>query len=365
MTHSIPGPYDISAYHYDLPEEMIAQVPTEQRDASRLLALDRSTGKFHDHAFGDLPDFLRPGDLLVANNTKVFPARLLGRKDTGGKVELLILEYPDLGREAADEGKKGWRRIPVTGLLKSSKQPKSGSALFFNNDLRGAVLEAVDGKARVNLTYRGSLALLLEENGLTPLPPYIRRREGEQPGDRRRYQTIYAENTGAIAAPTAGLHFTPELLERLGKKGVGFTAITLHVGYGTFAPVRVQDIREHRIHAEFLTVSPETARQINETVAAGGRLFAVGTTTVRCLEFAATENGQVMPTQGWCDLYIYPGYKFKLVKNLITNFHLPGSSLLFMVSALAGRDLVLDCYRHAVNSGYRFFSYGDAMLIMG
>jgi S-adenosylmethionine:tRNA ribosyltransferase-isomerase len=365
MNHSIPVPYDIKSYHYDLPETMIAQVPAEQRDSSRLLALDCATGRISEHAFSDLLDYLKPGDLLVANNTKVFPARLLGKKATGGKVELLILEYPDLEQVENQEDKTGWREVIVTGLLKSSKRPKNGSTLFFCPDLQGIVLESAAAKVRICLRYRGSLADLLEKNGKTPLPPYIRRHEGEQPGDRRRYQTVYAENTGAIAAPTAGLHFTPELLQRIKKRGVDFTAITLHVGYGTFAPVRVKDIREHLIHSEFVTVSAETARLINKTIADGGRLFAVGTTTVRCLEFATTDNGQVMPTQGWCDLYIYPGYKFKLVKNLITNFHLPGSSLLFMVSALAGRKLILECYRHAVNSGYRFFSYGDAMLIMG
>ncbi len=364
MNSTIPEPYDISSYNYDLPEEMIAQTPAEQRDSSRLLAVNCSTGETREHAFADLLDYLQPGDLLVANNTKVFPARLLGEKKTGGKVELLILEYPDLQQAVCLDKQTGWQEVAVSGLLKSSKRPKVGSTLFFNADLRGIVLELTPEKARISLRYRGNLADLIEKNGHTPLPPYIRRHKGEQPADRRRYQTVYAKNTGAIAAPTAGLHFTPDLLQRLKKRGVGFAAITLHVGYGTFAPVRVSDIRDHKIHSEFLTVTPETAQQINQTTASGGRLFAVGTTTVRCLESAAADNGRIMPTQGWCDLYIYPGYKFKLVRNLITNFHLPGSSLLFMVSALAGRELILDCYRYAVSSGYRFFSYGDAMLIM-
>ncbi len=364
MSRSIPLSFDIKSYHYDLPETMIAQIPAEERDSSRLLALDCASGRISDHAFPDLLDYLKPGDLLVANNTKVFPARLLGKKATGGKVELLILEYPDQKNQNLKKDKNGRREIIITGLLKCSKRPKINSILFFSPDLQGVVLKITGGKARVMLRYCGNLADILEQNGRTPLPPYIHRYKGEQPGDRSRYQTVYAENTGAIAAPTAGLHFTPELLEKISGKGVNFTAITLHVGYGTFAPVRVKDIREHKIHSEFLTVSPETARLINETKASGGRLFAVGTTTVRCLEFAARDNGRVDPVQGWCNLYIYPGYKFKLINNLITNFHLPGSSLLFMVSALAGRDMILESYRHAVTSAYRFFSYGDAMLIM-
>ena len=363
MSSLIPPTYDIGSYQYELPEEKIAQFPADQRDASRLLILDCASGKARNGFFPDLLDYLRPGDLLVANNTRVFPARLLGRKETGGRVELLILEFPDMARASGPDD-DGRQEVMVTGLLKSSKRPKIGAVLFFSPDLEGIVAELTPGQVRVKLRFRGCLEDILEKNGQTPLPPYIRRHKGEVPGDRQRYQTVYAENTGAIAAPTAGLHFTPEMLERISRKGVGFTAITLHVGYGTFAPVRVQDIRDHRIHSEFVTVSPETARLINETTAAGGRLFVVGTTTVRCLEFAADAGGRVSPIQDWCDLYIYPGYKFKLVSNLITNFHLPGSSLLFMVSALAGRELILQTYRQAVRSGYRFFSYGDAMLIM-
>ncbi|MFA6284635.1 MAG: tRNA preQ1(34) S-adenosylmethionine ribosyltransferase-isomerase QueA, partial [Desulfurivibrionaceae bacterium] len=221
-----------------------------------------------------------------------------------------------------------------------------------------------DGKVRVVLCFRGDLARLLEEHGQMPLPPYIRREEGQSEEDRQRYQTVYAENPGAVAAPTAGLHFTPELLARIQAQGVRLAQVTLHVGYGTFAPVRVEDIREHAIHAEYLKVSEETAALVNETRAAGGRVWAVGTTSVRALEFAAQETGQVAGRSGFCDLYIYPGYQFRVVDNLITNFHLPQSSLLFLVSALVGRERILAAYEEAVEKGYRFYSYGDAMALI-
>ena len=365
MNSRIPQPYDISSYDYDLPEEMIAQSPAGKRDRSRLLVVDCRTKQMGDHLFCDITDFLEPGDLLVANNTKVFPARLLGRKETGGKVELLILEYPSTITKTDGHAENGLREALVTGLIKSSKRPKPQGRLIFSPELEGLVEEIYpDGKVMVRLLFSGNLEDVLEKFGRTPLPPYIRREAEERPIDRDRYQTVFARETGAVAAPTAGLHLTEELLGKLREKEVGFCTVTLHVGYGTFAPVRVQDIREHRIHSEFLTVPAETARLINKTREEGHRIFAVGTTTVRALEFAADDSGQVRQRRGWCDLYIYPGYRFKVVKNLITNFHLPRSSLLFMVSGLAGREWLLDCYRHAVKSGYRFFSYGDAMLIM-
>jgi S-adenosylmethionine:tRNA ribosyltransferase-isomerase len=363
MTGEIPAPYNLDSYQFDLPPERIAQQPAAHRDQSRLLALDPATGVIRDLNFTDILDFFVPGDLLVVNNTRVFPARLLGRKESGGRVELLILHYP---REIspARAGQAGFQQVEVTGLLKSSKGCRPGQKIIFAEELYAEVIEPLPaGKARLYLYCRGELAPLLDRYGQLPLPPYIRREQGEEPQDRHRYQTVFAAETGAIAAPTAGLHFTDELLAAIAQKGVERESVTLHVGYGTFAPVRVQDIRQHQIHSEFLTVSRQTADKINEVRAGGGRIWAVGTTTVRALEFAADSSGFVHPRQGWCDLYIYPGYRFRVVENLITNFHLPGSSLLFLVSALAGRERIMAAYRHAVANGYRFFSYGDAMVI--
>jgi len=354
--------YNLDSYQYDLPPDRIAQQPAASRELSRLLALDSATGAIRDLCFPAIVDFFSPGDLLVVNNTRVFPARLLGRKETGGRVELLILHYPQEIFPAAGSRSQ----VEVTGLLKSSKGFRPGQKIIFAEDFSAEVVELFGaGKARLNLHFQGELALLLDKYGQLPLPPYIKREQGEEPGDRERYQTVFAAETGAIAAPTAGLHFTDELLAAIGEKGVERESVTLHVGYGTFAPVRVQDIRQHQIHSEFLTVSAGTAAKINEVRNRGGRIWAVGTTTVRALEFAADASGQVQAKEGWCDLYIYPGYRFKMVGNLITNFHLPGSSLLFMVSALVGRERILTAYAHAVDSGYRFFSYGDAMIISG
>ncbi|MBU2538794.1 MAG: tRNA preQ1(34) S-adenosylmethionine ribosyltransferase-isomerase QueA [Proteobacteria bacterium] len=357
--------YLLASYQFALPEENIAQHPLAQRDSSRLLVVDCPAAETRDRKFADICDYLAPGDLLVVNNTRVFPARLLGRKETGGKVELLILEYP-IPEEGSVHGESdGWQKAVVIGLVKSAKRPQPGGRLFFSENLGGTVQELLpDGKVRVVLQYRGDLAGILEEHGQMPLPPYIHREEGQTDEDRQRYQTVYAENPGAVAAPTAGLHFTPELLERIQAMGVRIAQVTLHVGYGTFAPVRVEDIREHAIHAEYLKVTEETAALVNETRAAGGRIWAVGTTSVRALEFAAEGTGQVVARSGFCDLYIYPGYQFRVVDNLITNFHLPQSSLLFLVSALVGRTRILAAYGEAVEKGYRFYSYGDAMVLI-
>lgn len=359
----------LASYHFVLPEENIAQHPLARRDSSRLLVVDCPAGETRDRQFADICDYLEPGDLLVVNNTRVFPARLLGKKETGGKAELLILEYPvpeaDSGAGDNDRLHDGWQQAVVVGLVKSAKRPQPGGKLLFSENLLGTVREFLPGgKVRVALRYRGDLGRLLEEHGQMPLPPYIRREEGQSEEDRQRYQTVYAESPGAVAAPTAGLHFTPELLARIEERGVRVAQVTLHVGYGTFAPVRVEDIREHAIHAEYLKVSEETAAQVNETKAAGGRVWAVGTTSVRALEFAAESTGKVLSRRGFCDLYIYPGYQFRVVDNLITNFHLPQSSLLFLVSALAGRERILAAYREAVKDGYRFYSYGDAMALI-
>jgi len=355
----------LASYNFALPEENIAQHPLARRDSSRLLVVDCPADATRDRQFADICDYLAPGDLLVVNNTRVFPARLLGHKESGGKAELLILEYPVPEPDSGNGAMAGWQQTEVVGLMKSAKRPRPEGKLIFSENLRGTVREVLPGgKVRVALQYRGDLARLLEEHGQMPLPPYIHREEGQTEEDRQRYQTVYAEHPGAVAAPTAGLHFTPELLARIQARGVRIAQVTLHVGYGTFAPVRVEDIREHVIHAEYLMVSEDTATLVNETRAAGGRVWAVGTTSVRALEFAAQDTGEVSARSGFCDLYIYPGYRFRVVDNLITNFHLPQSSLLFLVSALAGRARILATYREAVEKGYRFFSYGDAMVLI-
>ncbi|MDH5299063.1 MAG: tRNA preQ1(34) S-adenosylmethionine ribosyltransferase-isomerase QueA, partial [Desulfobulbaceae bacterium] len=286
---------------------------------------------------------------------------------SGGRVELMLLGYPQAPSAAtAPAGHASdWQEVTALGLIKSSKRPRQGGLLIFGPDLEGMVEEILaDGKVLVRLRFRGNLAHQLDSHGRMPLPPYIRREEAETAVDRQRYQTVYAKATGAVAAPTAGLHFTPELLDALGNKGVGLASVTLHVGYGTFAPVRVVDIRDHQIHAEYLSVPAATAQRINATRAAGNKVWAVGTTTVRALEFAADEQGEVGEREGLCALYIYPGYRFRVVDRLITNFHLPQSSLLFMVSALAGHERIMRAYRHAIANGYRFYSYGDAMAII-
>ncbi|MCF6291011.1 MAG: tRNA preQ1(34) S-adenosylmethionine ribosyltransferase-isomerase QueA [Desulfobacterales bacterium] len=362
--------FDIKAYAYELPQENIAQAPAPDRDASRLLVLDRTTGKTGHRRFPDILEYLAPGDLLVVNDTRVFPARLIGRKETGGRVELFLLEYP---RPLSEPGRLAgwgsetppWSQAAAMGLIKSSKRPKPGARLLFGRDLEGTVVSFLaSGKAEIRLRFQGELSELLASHGRVPLPPYIDRKCGDESWDRERYQTLFATRTGAVAAPTAGLHFSDPLLAAIRAKGVGLASITLHVGYGTFAPVRVQDIRDHRIHREYVSVSEETAARINAAKAAGGRIWAVGTTTVRALESAVAEDGTVRELSGWCGLYIYPGYRFRVIDNLITNFHLPGSSLLFLVSALVGRERLLHSYQEATDRNYRFYSYGDAMAVI-
>jgi S-adenosylmethionine:tRNA ribosyltransferase-isomerase len=354
--------FDVEDYNYHLPAENIAQEPAVKRDESRLLVMG-GKGGLTDRMFGDIVELLQPGDLLVVNDTKVFPARIKGFKETGGRVELFLLGYPLI--KATEAGGVQPGRAEAICLLKSSKRPKLGSRLLLGDDFTGEVLEYLEsGKVRVSLSFAGDLESLLNTHGQMPLPPYIRRGSGEEMSDRERYQTVYAKAVGAVAAPTAGLHFTPELLSAIKKKGVRFTNITLHVGYGTFSPVRVDDIRDHDIHKEYIKISGETAELVNKTRKGGGRVWAVGTTTARALEDAADEDGRVREKEDWCGLYIYPGYKFKVVDNLITNFHLPKSSLLFLVSAMAGYTNIMAAYEHAVKHGYRFYSYGDAMAIV-
>jgi S-adenosylmethionine:tRNA ribosyltransferase-isomerase len=367
--------FDLESYQYELPPDQIAQFPPEKREQSRLLVLDCRNDRIDDMKFADILDFFNPGDLLVVNDTRVFPARLEGRKETGGKMELFLLEYPDFNKTVPLENqnrqphKRKIACVTVRGLLKSSKKAKRGSRFFFNDNLEAELLQyLVDGKAQVRLCFNMSSGLNPEEiliaSGRIPLPPYIHRDDRDHPEDRERYQTLFAQKPGAVAAPTAGLHFSKSILRKLHAKHIQIAPITLHVGYGTFAPVRVKDIRDHNIHDEYIEIGSETAALINQTRKAGKRVWAVGTTTARTLEFAAAETGQVEAKQDWCGLYIYPGYRFKVVNGLITNFHLPGSSLLFLVAALTGRSRILHAYDTAIRLGYRFYSYGDAMLVI-
>uniref|UniRef100_UPI0040570081 tRNA preQ1(34) S-adenosylmethionine ribosyltransferase-isomerase QueA n=1 Tax=Candidatus Electrothrix sp. TaxID=2170559 RepID=UPI0040570081 len=357
--------YSLSSYDYFLPEQQIAQQPAQQRDQSRLMVVDCCTSTRQHTRFEGLYDLIRPGDVLVVNNTKVFPARLFGRKESGGKVEILLLHFPCYEKEV-----DGLRQTTTLALIKSSKRPKPGSILLFADALHVQVESFLpDGKAQVRLFSPAHIDLeqLLEEYGQIPLPPYIKRPEGSTDEDAQRYQTNYARHIGSVAAPTAGLHLSKPLIEKLQNSGVGFAEVTLHVGYGTFAPVRCEDIRKHTLHKELIRLPRETAEAINSCKENGGRVWAVGTTTARTLEFAANHadsSGNLQAIEDFCGLYIYPGYQFAVVDNLITNFHLPKSSLLFMVAALAGKKQIFAAYAEAVEQGYRFFSYGDAMAII-
>lgn len=351
---------NLDAYHYDLPKECIAQHPADSRDNSRLMVLRTGSGVREHRHFSDIYEYLGKNDILVVNNTRVFPARLLGRKETGGKIEVFLLEFP----EATEPGASTAQAI---ALLKSSKRPKPGAKITISNNLSGQVVEfKEDGKAVFKLAFNKEIGLMqcLEEAGNVPLPPYIERQEGSTQEDKNRYQTVYADKPGAVAAPTAGLHFTDELLQKLEDKGVAIGEVTLHVGYGTFAPVRENDITRHKIHSEYLSIGEDVVAHIDNAKQNGGRVWAVGTTSVRALEYSAKKFGKLQAVDDWCDLYIYPGFEFKVVDNLITNFHLPDSSLMFLVSALCGRKTLLECYQAAIKKGYRFFSYGDAMAII-
>ena len=350
--------FDIEEYDYGLPDDLIAQVPLPDRDKSRLMVVDRSTGSLNDRHFLELPELLLPGDLLVVNNTRVVPARLFGRKESGGHIEILVL---DLSDEETRKSDTRWC------LLRSSKRPKKGNRLFFEDNLLG-VVEDLREDGLIQITFRGprSIDSLLEGRGMMPLPPYIRRKENDRLSelDRERYQTVFAERKGAVAAPTAGLHFTKGLLARLEQAGISMVPLTLHVGHGTFRPVRSRDIREHRLGYEAYDLSPETAHAIERSKSEGRRVVAVGTTVVRTLESVAGFEGEIKSGRGRTDLLITPGFSFKVVDALITNFHLPRSSLLFLVSAFAGVELVRKAYQAAVAKAYRFYSYGDAMLIL-
>ncbi len=344
----------ISSYDYHLPPEHIAQYPTEDRAASRLLVLDRQTDSISHRKFSEIIGLLREKDCLVINNSKVFPARITGRKPTGGKIEFFLLHYPQ------ETGMNGHAR--ALAMCRSSKPVRPGNAIRISRDLEIIPCEVKEnGHVLIDIYYSGNLDNILNNTGRIPLPPYIKRDAIDS--DRKRYQTIYASATGSVAAPTAGLHFTRDLLQKAGDAGIRVASVTLHVGYGTFAPIRSNDIREHRIHSEWVEISQETARTIQATMAEGGRVVAVGTTSVRSLEFTWQKNGRIEAFAGECDLYIVPGHRFNVVGAMITNFHLPRSSLLVLVSAFAGRKRILSAYKEAISKGYRFYSYGDAMLI--
>ena len=333
-----------SDFYFDLPEELIAQTPIPERDHSRLLHVDKRTGELQHRHFYNLPDYLHEGDCLVLNDSRVLPARLIGARPTGGSVELVLLR--DLG-----EGR--WECLSRPG-----RKTRPGQELLFGDGELHATVEAVTegGNRIVQFHYEGIFLEVLERLGKMPLPPYIK----EELADGERYQTVYSRELGSAAAPTAGLHFTKELLAQIAAKGVKICYVTLHVGLGTFRPVKEEEIEDHPMHAEFCIVPEETARIVTETKKAGGRVIAVGTTSCRTLESFANEDGTLDPRSGWTSIFIYPGYRFKCIDALVTNFHLPESTLIMLVSALAGREIVLNAYKVAVEERYRFFSFGDA-----
>ena len=336
-----------SEFSFYLPEELIAQTPIEKRDASRLLCLDKNTGALEHRHFYELPELLKEGDCLVLNNSRVLPARLIGMRPTGGAVELVLLR---------DLGDNRWECLSRPG-----RKTKPGQQILFGEgELQAVVEETVSGGNRiVRFCYEGIFLEVLEHLGKMPLPPYIR----QELKDPERYQTVYSKELGSAAAPTAGLHFTQELLDTIRKKGVLTEFVTLHVGLGTFRPVKEEEIEEHEMHSEFCMIPPETAEAVNRTRKNGGRIIAVGTTSCRTLESFSREDGTLEASSGWTDIFIYPGYRFKCIDALITNFHLPESTLIMLVSALAGRENILNAYNTAVAENYRFFSFGDAMFI--
>ncbi len=349
----------LSDYDYELPDELISQVPNDKRDESRLLRLSKKDGDLDHYKFSDLIDLLLPSDVLVVNNTRVIPGRLFGRKETGGKVEILILDYLEGLRNIEKQG-----AFECECLVKASKRPKKDSWITIHEDFKAYVVDFNEGFFRLKFHCKGDFNKALESSGHMPLPPYIKRdHEVDQFNDRASYQTVYASESGAIAAPTAGLHFTEDLFKKLTSKGVTIVYITLHVGYGTFLPVRVNDIREHKMHSEYFNISETASSTLNRAKEKGNRIIAVGTTSVRTLEYVAGKNGKITPGYGNCDLFIYPGYKFKMIDGMITNFHLPESTLLMLVSAFAGYENIMNAYKEAVENKYRFFSYGDGMLI--
>ncbi|MCT4605391.1 MAG: tRNA preQ1(34) S-adenosylmethionine ribosyltransferase-isomerase QueA [Marinisporobacter sp.] len=338
-----------SDFYFDLPEELIAQTPLENRAESKLMTLNKNTGEIDHKQFKDIIEYLNPGDCLVLNNTRVLPARLFGCKEnTGGKVEFLLLKRM---------GQNKWET-----LVKPGKKAKIGDTIVFGDGLLKAKVVGMgqEGSRIIDFEYEGIFEELLDQLGTMPLPPYIK----ESLRDKERYQTVYSKHEGSAAAPTAGLHFTNELLEAIKEKGIKIAYVTLHVGLGTFRPVKSDDLLDHKMHSEFYIVSKETAEMINHTKAKGGRVISVGTTSTRTLESIADEKGIIHEGQGWTDIFIYPGYEFKVIDGLITNFHLPESTLIMLVSAFSSRGFTLKAYEEAIKNKYRFFSFGDAMLII-
>jgi S-adenosylmethionine:tRNA ribosyltransferase-isomerase len=341
----------IAEFDYELPEALIAQEPLEKREDSRMLVVSRAGKSCEDERFFNLPRFLKKTDVIVLNNTKVFPARLFGATETGAKIEIFLV------REIENQI---WET-----LARPARRLRAGKKIIFGENLSAEVLEKSDeGRVFVRFEANGDFDAILDEVGKTPLPPYIRRDEGNLDGDRVRYQTVFAREKGAIAAPTAGLHFTPQILEEIKNLGAHLAEITLHVGYGTFEPVRVSDLSEHKVMSERFEITEETARILNEAKAENRRIIAIGTTTTRALESSADEDGKIRAGRQTADLTITPGYRFKIIDGLLTNFHLPQSSLLVLVSTFAGHELIMKAYEHAVRSRYRFYSYGDCMLIV-
>lgn len=336
-----------SDFYYDLPQELIAQTPLQRRDASRLMVLDKDTGAVEHRHFFDLPDYLRPGDCLVLNDSRVLPARLIGRRESGGVSEVLLL---------TEKGDGVWEC-----LVRPGKKLRPGARVIFGDgQLTAEIVEILpDGNRLVKFHYQGIFLEILEELGRMPLPPYIK----ETLQDQERYQTVYSRVPGSAAAPTAGLHFTPELLRKIQDMGVETAYVTLHVGLGTFRPVKVDDVENHDMHSEYCMISQEAADKINAAKARGGRVICVGTTSCRTIESFANEDGTIAPSAGWTNIFIYPGYRFKCLDALVTNFHLPESTLVMLVSALAGKEHIMNAYARAVEEKYRFFSFGDAMLI--
>ena len=358
--------FSINDYSYSLPEKLIAQKPAKQRDASRMLCLDKTTGSMQHTSFQHLLSMLLPSDVLVVNNTRVIPGRLFGNKETGGKIEVLILNYGDnvSNRNPGNE-------CIYKCLLKASKRPKPGTFIYFDNNVKAEIIDFNNDIYTVKFLNLTNIDPMLDGFGKVALPPYIKRNQNNNSlnqndtalNDKTCYQTVYAKQKGAIAAPTAGLHFSEHILDQIRSKGVKIVEITLHVGYGTFLPIRATDIREHKMHSERFFISENTAHIINTEKANGSRIIAVGTTSVRTLEYALDKNNRVAHGDGNCDLFIYPGYHFNVVDAMITNFHLPQSTLLMLVSAFAGRKNMLQAYKEAINNNYRFYSYGDAMFI--
>ncbi len=338
----------VSEFYYDLPEELIAQEPLEDRKQSRLMVVDKETGIIKHRIFKDIIEYLNPGDCLVLNDTRVIPARLLGEKEgTGGKIEFVLLK---------NAGGDIWEVI-----LKPGKRARPGARFVFGNgELKAEIIDVVDeGNRLVRFEYDGIFEQILDKVGIMPLPPYI----SKKLEDKERYQTVYSKHKGSAAAPTAGLHFTKEFLEQIKRKGIEIAYVTLHVGLGTFRPVKVENILDHKMHSEYYSIEEEDCNKINNAKKQGGNVIAVGTTSSRVVETIGDEAGILKPKSGWTDIFIYPGYNFKVVDELITNFHLPESTLLMLVSALAGRDTIVKAYSEAVKEKYRFFSFGDAMFI--